>query len=218
MPKLSQEILEEKKSHIEKAAKELFIQQGFHGTSMRHIAARADVSLGNLYNYYKTKEEILESLIGKYQQIISSRISAMFDEIEEPLLPENMIKFGKMVQGLVTEHYEYWLLMYIDVLEFQNRHCRKMFEGLRVNLERRFSKHFDELKKKQAVQDGVDPSVGFTAAYLQFFNYFLIEKLFGGNHHFGMDDDQAIAKLSEIFCRGILHPDGVERLCTANSR
>ncbi|MEW6730215.1 MAG: TetR/AcrR family transcriptional regulator [Acidobacteriota bacterium] len=218
MPKLSQEVIEEKKGHIEEAAKDLFIKQGFHGTSMRHIAGHAGVSLGNLYNYYRTKEEILESLIGKYQQIIGARISAMFDEIEEPLLPENLIKFGKLVQELVSEHYQYWLLMYIDVLEFQNRHCRKMFEGLAEKLSARFAKHFQELKESGDVYQDVDPAIGFTAAYLQFFNYFLIEKLFGGNHHFGINDDQAIAKLSEIFYRGILQPEAIERLCIVNSK
>ena len=60
MPKLSQEVIAEKKSVIESAAKELFIKQGFHATSMRDIAKTADVSIGNLYNYYVTKEEIFE--------------------------------------------------------------------------------------------------------------------------------------------------------------
>ena len=67
MPKLTQETIEENKEHIEEAAKKLFIKHGFHGTSMRLIAGEADVSLGNLYNYYKTKEDILQSIISKYE-------------------------------------------------------------------------------------------------------------------------------------------------------
>lgn len=46
--------MEKKKSRIEEAARELFISQGFHATSMRTIAARAGTSLGNVYNYYRT--------------------------------------------------------------------------------------------------------------------------------------------------------------------
>ena len=49
MPKLSSRVIEEKKAHIEKAARELFIRRGFHATPMRQIAAHAGVSLGNLY-------------------------------------------------------------------------------------------------------------------------------------------------------------------------
>jgi AcrR family transcriptional regulator len=216
MPKLSKAVIEEKKAHIERSAKALFIKQGFHGTSMRHIAARAGVSLGNLYNYYRTKEDILESLITKYQDIISARIGLMFNDIEEPLLRENLIRLGKLIQELVAEHYEYWLLMYIDVLEFRNRHCRKMFENLTHNLPRRFTKHFEDLKQRSLVAAEIDPAVGFTAAYLQFFNYFLIEKLFGGNHHLGMSDEEAIVKLSELFCRGTLHPETIAQLSSSN--
>ena len=59
MPKLSQEVIAEKKAVIETAAKALFIKQGFHATSMRDISRRAEFSLGNLYNYFATKEAIL---------------------------------------------------------------------------------------------------------------------------------------------------------------
>jgi AcrR family transcriptional regulator len=207
MPKLSHEVIEEKKGRIEEAAKQLFIKQGFHATSMRDIAARTGTSLGNLYNYYRTKEEILESIIRKYQKVIDARLRAIFDEIEEPFEPESLNNFGRLVKEMVNDHHDFWLLMYIDVLEFENRHFRKMFEGLAQNLRRRFSSYFAELKKRGALYDGIDPAVGFTAVYMQFFNYFLVEKLFGGNRHFGISDDQVIVKLTEIFRRGILRPD-----------
>ncbi|MDX6692579.1 MAG: hypothetical protein QOF02_182 [Blastocatellia bacterium] len=210
MPKLSHEVIEEKKGRIEEAARQLFIKQGFHATSMRDIAGRTGTSLGNLYNYYRTKEEILESITRKYQKVIDARLRAMFDDIEEPFQPESLIKFGGLVKEMVNDHHDFWLLMYIDVLEFENRHFRKMFEGLARNLRRRFSGYFAELKASGALYDGIDPAVGFTAAYMQFFNYFLVEKLFGGNRHFGISDDQVIAKLTEIFCRGVLRPEKVK--------
>ncbi len=211
MPKLTQETIEGNKEHIEEAAKQLFIKHGFHGTSMRLIAAQADVSLGNLYNYYKTKEDILESIINKYELIINTKLKEIFDDIEEPLLPDNLIRFGKKVQILVAEHYEFWLLMYIDVLEFENRHCRKMFENLAEKLNKRFYNHFTELRNNKDINNNVDPAVGFTVVYLQFFNYFLIEKLFGGNNHLGINDDEAIVKISEIFSRAIFRPNSLEK-------
>jgi AcrR family transcriptional regulator len=210
MPKLSHEVIEEKKGRIEEAAKQLFIKQGFHATSMRDIAAGTGTSLGNLYNYFRTKEEILESIIRRYQKVIDERLRAMFDEIEEPFQPESLIKFGRLVKEMVNDHHDFWLLMYIDVLEFENRHFRKMFEGLTRNLRRRFGGYFTELKESGALYDGIDPAVGFTAAYMQFFNYFLVEKLFGGNRHFGIGDDQVIIKLTEIFCRGVMRPGTIE--------
>lgn len=204
MPKLTPSAMEKKKSRIEEAARELFISQGFHATSMRTIAARAGTSLGNVYNYYRTKEEILESIIGRYQTVIDGRLRAIFDEIDEPLEPESLVRFGKQIKEMVNAHHDFWLLMYIDVLEFENRHFRKMFEGLVHNLRRRFATQFNELKKQGRVHADVDPAVGFTAVYMQFFNYFLVEKLFGGNRHFGISDERVIKQLTDIYCRGLL--------------
>jgi AcrR family transcriptional regulator len=82
MPKLSEKAVERKKGRIEDAAKQLFIRQGFHATSMRNIAARAGTSLGNLYNYSPTKEAILVSIIAKYQLVVDERLRSMFDEIK----------------------------------------------------------------------------------------------------------------------------------------
>lgn len=204
MPKLSQEVIDTRKFVIEEAAKELLIKQGFHATSMRDISRTAGVSLGNLYNYYETKEAIFESIINRYLTLIDHKLKTIFEEILEPLEPTDLRKLGEMVGELVDEHQDFWLLMYIDVLEFQNRHFRKMFDGLTEKFRRIFENKFKEAVERGDVRKGVDPAVGFTAAYMQFFNYFLVEKLFGGNTHLGMDDEQALNYLTKIFCYGVL--------------
>ncbi|HKR01216.1 MAG TPA: TetR/AcrR family transcriptional regulator [Pyrinomonadaceae bacterium] len=207
MPKLSPDAIEANKNRIEGAAKELFIRRGFHATSMRDIASDAGTSLGNLYNYYRTKEAILESIIAKYQKVIDARLQQVFADIEEPFEPETLKRFGRAIRWMVGEHHDFWLLMYIDVLEFENRHFRRMFEGLAAKLRKQFARQFAELKRSGELSDGVDPAIGFTAVYMQFFNYFLVEKLFGGNNHFGITDDAVVNSLSHIFRHGILRPE-----------
>lgn len=204
MPKLSQNAIEQRKAVIEDAAKELLIKQGFHATSMRDISKTADVSLGNLYNYYDTKEAIFESIINRYLVIIDSRLKEIFEQIDEPLEPSELRKLGKLAGELVNEHHDFWLLMYIDVLEFQNQHFRKMFEGLADGFRKTFSDKFKKAEKRGDIRTGVDPAVAFTAAYMQFFNYFLVEKLFGGNSHLGLRDEQALNALTKIFSYGVL--------------
>jgi AcrR family transcriptional regulator len=205
MPKLSEDAIEANKNRIESAAKELFIRRGFHATSMRDIASGAQTSLGNLYNYYRTKEAILESIIAKYQKVIDARLQRVFADIEDPFEPETLKRFGRAIRGMVGEHQDFWLLMYIDVLEFENRHFRRMFQGLTAKLRKQFGRQFTELKRRGALAPGVDPAIGFTAVYMQFFNYFLVEKLFGGENHFGITDDAVVNSLSHIFGYGILN-------------
>jgi AcrR family transcriptional regulator len=204
MPKLSQEVIAGKKSVIESAAKELFIKQGFHATSMRDIAKTAEVSIGNLYNYYETKEQIFESIIGTYLHTINQRLKSVFAEIDDPLEPSGLLRLGTLVKDMIDQHQDFWLLMYIDVLEFDNRHFRLMFDGLSAKLSVRFANEFSAAKGTGRLRQGIVPGVAYTAVYMQFFNYFLVEKLFGGNSHFGLSDDEAIAALTDIFCYGVL--------------
>jgi AcrR family transcriptional regulator len=44
---------------ILKAARGLMIRQGFEATTMENVAARADVSVGSLYNYFENKRALL---------------------------------------------------------------------------------------------------------------------------------------------------------------
>lgn len=204
MPKLSKNAIKVKKTTIEDASRELFIRQGFHATSMRDIAKTAKVSLGNLYNYYPTKESIFESIINSYLTVIDDKLRDIFSKIDEPLEPTNLRNLGEMVGELVDQHSDFWLLMYIDVLEFQNRHFRKMFDGLTDRFQRVFGEKFEQAQQRGDLRTGVEPATVFTAAYMQFFNYFLVEKLFGGNQHLNMEDDQALNCITKVFAYGVL--------------
>jgi AcrR family transcriptional regulator len=211
MPKLSEAAIRVRKERIEDAARELFIKQGFHATSMRDISRGADVSLGNLYNYYPTKDSIFESIIENYVTVIDEQLRLIFEEIDEPLEPENLRRLGESVGRLVNEHSDFWLLMYIDVLEFQNRHFRKMFDGITDRFRKIFGKKFAEAEERGDLRTGVDAASVFTAAYMQFFNYFLVEKLFGGNRHMGLSDEHALNSLTKIFAYGTLSEKSLAR-------
>lgn len=51
------------RTRLIEAADRLVYQQGFNRTTLAHIAEKAKVPLGNVYYYFKTKEEIGQALI-----------------------------------------------------------------------------------------------------------------------------------------------------------
>jgi TetR/AcrR family transcriptional repressor of nem operon len=51
------------RDHIVEAAGELFYQKGFEHTSFTDIADAINISRGNFYYYFKTKDEILDAVI-----------------------------------------------------------------------------------------------------------------------------------------------------------
>lgn len=57
---------EERKNEILDAADELFGQKGFDGTSTNDILEKVGIARGTLYHHFKSKEDIMDALIERY--------------------------------------------------------------------------------------------------------------------------------------------------------
>lgn len=60
-----QALKEEIRDAIMKSAKREFLKNGFQDTSMRVIAKGAGMSVGNVYHYFRSKEELFGSIVNK---------------------------------------------------------------------------------------------------------------------------------------------------------
>lgn len=58
----SQSIIVNKRDRILLAAKRLFVNQGFHNTPTTVIASEAGVANGTLFHYFKTKDDLINTL------------------------------------------------------------------------------------------------------------------------------------------------------------
>ena len=59
MPRISPEKLEERRQQIRAAAARCFARKGIQATTMREIFAEAGLSAGAVYNYYRTKDDLI---------------------------------------------------------------------------------------------------------------------------------------------------------------
>ncbi len=76
------------KAKILKTSLKLFSTKGFKATTVRDIAGAMGVKQSALYNHFKNKDEILETLVA---ELTSSAIVTLFDDKESEML----IKQGK---------------------------------------------------------------------------------------------------------------------------
>jgi TetR/AcrR family transcriptional regulator, transcriptional repressor for nem operon len=66
-----------KRERLVAAACQLFHQQGVEITTLADIAKRADVPVGNIYYYFKTKDDLVGAVIDAYSVDLQARLSAL---------------------------------------------------------------------------------------------------------------------------------------------
>ncbi len=67
---------EEIRDEILKVATKEFLKKGFNASSMRMIAKKANTTLGNLYNYFESKESILDAIVEDLPQKLDAMLKA----------------------------------------------------------------------------------------------------------------------------------------------
>jgi AcrR family transcriptional regulator len=88
--------LREKKSEIiKKEKRNLFIisalfvfeEKGFNNTRIKDITERANTSVGNFYNYFNSKEEVIEVLISGLTELMISKFRELFIYFKQNRIP-----------------------------------------------------------------------------------------------------------------------------------
>lgn len=77
---------QERVNRILDVAEELFASQGYAATTTNAIAARAQVAIGSLYQFFPDKTAILQALALRYAEKLHQQLAAI-DEIEQNTLP-----------------------------------------------------------------------------------------------------------------------------------
>jgi AcrR family transcriptional regulator len=79
------------------AARTLFLKQGYDATSLQAIADEMGVTKANVYYYFRTKAEILETLL----RPMADALEALLDEAER--IPERSARIDLLTAGFVDQ-------------------------------------------------------------------------------------------------------------------
>lgn len=74
----------DKRAELVAAATQLLHEQGFHRTTLAHVAGRAEVPLGNVYYYFKSKDALAEAVIGAHEEALRGRFASWTAAHREP--------------------------------------------------------------------------------------------------------------------------------------
>lgn len=186
------------RDHILQSAHDLFIKQGYHGTSMRQIAQGANLALGGLYNHFSSKEQVFEAVFfafHPYHELLPILADARGASLEQ-LVRDAVSRMENIVEG----RPDFMNLLFIEMVEFKSAHSRQLFNLL-------FPQGIEIIQKLvEAFPEQIRqiPSAMVVRTFLGlFFGYYLTEISLAPAAPTDFKED-AIPYFLDIFLHGIL--------------
>lgn len=183
---------------IEDAAIELFMEQGYHATSMRQIAERANLALGGIYNHFKSKEEIFEAIIvdkHPYRKILPLIFEAKGENMED------FLRNGlKITLNELNSQPMYLKLMFIEFVEFNGRHGAAMLKEIAPSV----LPVFEKLVKSRKELRVTNPAMLMRTFFGLIISYFITEMVISNSVISKLMPKNPADAYVDIFLHGVL--------------
>ena len=183
---------------VEDAAVELFMEQGYHATSMRQIAERAGLALGGIYNHFASKDEIFEAIIvdkHPYQRILPLVIEAQGETAEEFLRSAFKIAVAE-----ISKDPAYMKIMLIEMVEFNGKHGAGMLKEIAPKV----LPVFEQMLKVRKGLRISNPAMFLRSFFGMIISYFITEMVTANSVISKLMPKDAMDIYMDIYLHGIL--------------
>ena len=132
-PEQFEEMREERKALIMKVALEHFAKEGYHKTTISHIARHSGMSKGLMYNYFTSKESLLFEIIMRSV----NEMYADFDRNRDGFLSEEEFEFFiRRLFNMLKEKKTFWRLLFQLIMQNEVREkLTNMFPSAEIFIE-----------------------------------------------------------------------------------
>ncbi len=186
------------------AGLDLFSRHGYGATSMRDIAEAAGVSTGNLYHHFADKEAIFKTLLDELLSISDTRRFPFRRALLTGEFPDNLEGLGLAARESVREFRRHFILIYVDVLEFDGSHIRRFFGEMAQRFEETLGKDGALDRIAARLRPGVPPISALMLTTRLFFSYFTIEVVFNVPEPFGKNSSEVVREIADILRNGMV--------------
>lgn len=186
------------RQNIIQVAHDLFIKQGYHGTSMRQIANAANLALSGLYNHFPGKEDVFREVFLQfhpYQEVIPALSEAQGDSIEE-ILRDAM---NRMITALQNRP-QFLNLMFIEIIEMNSTHANELF----LRIFPMFTQIAEDIYQKHHNRLRTISIPIFVRSFMgMLFSYFITELIFSPRAPVSFTQN-ALDQMLDIYMHGVL--------------
>lgn len=126
-PARDPELIDRKQGQIVEGACRVMFQKGFHGTSIRDVAAACNMSMGQLYHYIASKDDILYLVHRHMQELWFQHLrDSGFEEIDDPSL--RLETTLRLTLEFIHRNQELILFIYTESKYLDKKYLRKVLE------------------------------------------------------------------------------------------
>jgi len=185
------------KESIIQAAHRLFVESGYHGTSMRQIAQASGIALGGIYNHFPGKEGIFIAVLLAHHpmhDVLPTMLAAHGETLEAFVRDAATRMVAKM-----DDRLDFLNLMFIELVEFNGQHLPSLFKVFIpqvMEFAERFNQGSEQLKP-------IPIPILIRAFIGLFFSFVMTELLLGKQMPANMQTN-ALNYFIDIFLYGIL--------------
>ncbi len=141
-------LINKKRDHIANKSVELFVKKGYHQTTVREIAKASGMSMGALYDYIRTKEDILFLVCDYIHTTVSNKLKNSFTEEKNAL--ENLKVAISEYYTIIDEIQDYMLLLYQETKSL-NKNARKYVFKAELELTEIFENILKQCIKEKSI-------------------------------------------------------------------
>jgi AcrR family transcriptional regulator len=198
-----QEELTDKQKQIIIAAIESFSQKGYAGTSTSEIAKKAGVAEGTIFRHYKTKKDLLLSIV---TPVISKLLAPFVLRDLNKVLNVHFEKYEDFLRAMIINRREFLknnfpiIKILIQEIPFQPELREQFLENVAGKIYKRFdelAKHYQE--KGQIIEIPTSSVIRFTASAI--LGYLFAQFILFPNENW--DDEAEIERTIQFIMHGI---------------
>jgi TetR/AcrR family transcriptional regulator, cholesterol catabolism regulator len=117
-------LIDLRRKQIIEGAMQVFAAKGFHGASVREIADAAGLTMGTMYNYVRSKEDILYIVYDFMTTILTEGLKKAIDDTKDPR--EKVRAALKHNMELIYQYRDVIMFLYREAGNYDNESVRSV--------------------------------------------------------------------------------------------
>jgi len=142
-------LIDRRRKQIVLGAVKVFSEKGFHKATVREIADAAGVTMGTMYNYVRTKEDILYICYQYMTNILTEGLKEAMDSVEDP--KEEFRIIMKKNLDMIYDNQDIVMFLYTESGAYDNESIHTV-----LSQEMKYVELFEEILKRRFKDQQID--------------------------------------------------------------